>query len=252
MFKDQSPAPPPIEETKAERTRRKFFETAMTLFRERGFDETTMRDISKEAGMALGTAYYYFPSKEAIISAYYESTQRRHHAHVTEHLPGLKTLSERLRMVFYSKIEDVQGDRRMLGAIFRYSGDPGHPLSVLGDETRELQRQSVATIALALRGERLPRDVAELLPLSLWALQMGTLLYLLYDSSEGQRRTFRLIDQSLALTVQLLGVVRNPLLGPVVTPILRQVAQMLDDAQISLKDSPLTPRASPDPQQLKS
>lgn len=239
MFKDQMQAGS-SDETKAERTRRRVFETAMTLFRERGFDETTMRDISREAGMALGTAYYYFPSKEAIISAYYETTQRRHHAYVTEHLPGLKTLQERLRMVFYSKIEDVQADRRMLGAIFRYNGDPGHPLSVLGDETRELQRQSVATIALALRGERLPREVAELLPLSLWALQMGLLLYLLYDNSEGQRRTFRLIDGSLALTVQLLGVARNPLLGPVITPILRQISQMLDDAQISLKDRPVS------------
>ena len=113
------------------------------------------------AGMALGTAYYYFPSKEAIISAYYETTQARHHAYVTAHLGDHKTLQGRLKMVFYSKIEDVRGDRRMLGAIFRYSGDPGHPLSVLGDETRELQRQSVATIALALRGERLPREVAE-------------------------------------------------------------------------------------------
>ncbi|WP_164473482.1 TetR/AcrR family transcriptional regulator [Deinococcus psychrotolerans] len=240
MFKDQAQLLPLSEETKAERTRRKVFETAMTLFRERGFDETTMRDISREAGMALGTAYYHFPSKEAIISAYYESTQSRHHAHVTEHLPGLSTLQERLKMVFYSKLTDVQGDRRMLGAIFRYNGDPKHPLSVLGDETRELQRQSVATIALALRGERLPREVAGLLPLALWALQMGLLLYLLYDSSEGQRRTFRLVDQSLALTTQLLGVVRNPLLQPLITPILRQVNQMLDEAQISLKDRPST------------
>ncbi|MDV6375787.1 TetR/AcrR family transcriptional regulator [Deinococcus arenicola] len=238
MFKDQSQTSLPPEETKAERTRRKVFDTAMTLFRGRGFDETTMRDISKDAGMALGTAYYHFPSKEAIISAYYESTQSRHHAYVTEHLAECKTLQERLHMVFHSKLEQVQGDRRMLGAIFKFNGDPKHPLSVLGDETRELQRQSVATLALALRGERLGREVAELLPLALWALQMGLLLYLLYDSSEGQRRTFRLMDQSLALTVQLLGVVRNPLLGPVVTPILRQVGQMLDDAQISLKDRP--------------
>jgi AcrR family transcriptional regulator len=223
------------DETKAERTRRKVYDTAMTLFREKGFDETTMRDISAQAGMALGTAYYHFPSKEAIISSYYEATQYRHHAYVVEHLPGQKSLQERLKMVFHSKIEQVQDDRRLLGTIFRYTGDPKHPLSVLGEETRSLQQQSVATISLALSGERFPREITELLPVALWALQMGTLLYLLYDTSEGQTRTYRLIDQSLALTVQLLGVARKPLLAPIITPILRQVSGILGDAQIDLR-----------------
>ncbi|WP_420593785.1 TetR/AcrR family transcriptional regulator [Deinococcus sp.] len=223
------------DETKAERTRRKVFETAMALFRERGFDETTMREISAQAGMALGTAYYHFPSKEAIISAYYESTQYRHHAYVTEHLADHKTLQARLNMVFHSKIEQVQNDRRLLGTIFRYTGDPTHPLSVLGEDTRNLQQQAVATISLALSGERFPREIAELLPVALWSLQMGTLLYLLYDTSPEQTRTHRLIDQSLALTVQLLGVARQPLLKPIITPMLRQVSGILDDAQINLR-----------------
>ncbi len=223
------------DETKAERTRRKVYDTAMTLFRERGFDETTMRDISQQAGMALGTAYYHFPSKEAIIASYYESTQYRHHAYVVEHLSGHKALQDRLKMVFHSKIEQVQGDRRLLGTIFRYTGDPQHPLSVLGEGTRSLQQQSVATISLALRGERFPREIAELLPVALWGLQMGALLYLLYDTSEGQTRTFRLMDQSLALTVQLLSVARKPLLAPIITPILRQVSGILGDARINLQ-----------------
>lgn len=222
------------EETKAERTRRKVYDTAMALFREQGFDQTTMRDISQAAGMALGTAYYYFPSKEAIIAAYYEALQYRHHAHVVEHLPGLKTLQERLRLIFRSKIELLQADRHLLGTIFRYTGDPLHPLSLLGEGTRELQQQTLDTIGLALRGERFAREVAELLPMALWSLHMGTLLYLLYDTSEEQTRTYALIDQSLALTLQLLSVVRQPLLAPVITPVLRQVSGILDAAQINL------------------
>ena len=222
------------EETKSERTRRKVYETAMALFREQGFDQTTMRDISREAGMALGTAYYHFPSKEAIIASYYEAIQYRHHAYVIEHLPGLTNLQDRLKMIFHSKIELLQNDRKLLGTIFRYTGDPLHPLSLLGEGTRDLQQQTLDTIGLALKGERFPREVAELLPMALWSLHMGTLLYLLYDTSDGQTRTFVLINQSLALTIQLLGVVRQPLLQPVVTPMLRQVSSILDTAQINL------------------
>ncbi len=222
------------DETKAERTRRKVYETAMALFREQGFDQTTMRDISRQAGMALGAAYYYFPSKEAIIASYYEATQYRHHAYVVEHLPGLKTLQERLKMVFRSKVELLQRDRLLLGTIFRYTGDPKHPLSLLGEGTRDLQQQTVETIGLALRGERFSREVAELLPMALWSLHMGMLLYLLYDESDEQKRTYALIDQSLALTLQVLSVARQPLLSPVITPILRQVSGILDAAQINL------------------
>jgi AcrR family transcriptional regulator len=35
-----------------------------------------MRDIAREAGMALGAAYYYFESKDAIVMAFYERANR--------------------------------------------------------------------------------------------------------------------------------------------------------------------------------
>jgi len=52
---------------RAEDTRRKIYEAAMAMFREKGFEQTTMRDIAAKAGVALGGAYYYFSSKEAIV-----------------------------------------------------------------------------------------------------------------------------------------------------------------------------------------
>ena len=39
--------------SRAEDTRRKIYEAAMALFREKGFEETTMRDIASKAGVAL-------------------------------------------------------------------------------------------------------------------------------------------------------------------------------------------------------
>src|SRR5262245_57701400 len=63
---------------KSEKTREKILDTALTLFRKQGFDGTTMRDVAKQAGVALGAAYYYFPSKEALVMAYYERIQDDH------------------------------------------------------------------------------------------------------------------------------------------------------------------------------
>src|ERR1700761_231517 len=40
---------------------------SLDLFRTKGFDATTMRDIAGAAGMSLGAFYYYYPSKDSII-----------------------------------------------------------------------------------------------------------------------------------------------------------------------------------------
>ena len=55
--------------TKGERTRALILETALDLFMERGYEQTTMRGIAREAGLSLGSAYYYFKSKEHLIHA---------------------------------------------------------------------------------------------------------------------------------------------------------------------------------------
>lgn len=55
---------------KAEATRTRILDAALDLFRSQGFDQTTMREIAAEAGVALGSAYYYFESKDALVMAF--------------------------------------------------------------------------------------------------------------------------------------------------------------------------------------
>ena len=47
-------------------------EAAIDLFREKGFDPTTVQAIARKAEVAAGTVYLYFPSKEAILLAVQE------------------------------------------------------------------------------------------------------------------------------------------------------------------------------------
>ena len=44
--------------TKSDETRARILEAAVALFRRRGFDAATMREIAAEAGVATGAAYY--------------------------------------------------------------------------------------------------------------------------------------------------------------------------------------------------
>jgi AcrR family transcriptional regulator len=51
-------------------TRRRILEVAKKLFRERGYENTTTRDIAGAAEIAVGTLFNYFPTKEAIVACF--------------------------------------------------------------------------------------------------------------------------------------------------------------------------------------
>src|ERR1700726_398608 len=132
---------------KGEQTRRHIFECALALFREKGFDATTMQDVAARAELAKSATYYYFPSKEAIVQAYYEVVQSEQERISTEAFEQTKDLKSRLRTAMQMKFELVKEDRKLLGVVFRYTGEPDHPLSCLGRGTAEIRRRSVDIFA---------------------------------------------------------------------------------------------------------
>jgi AcrR family transcriptional regulator len=214
--------------SRRENTREQILDTATRLFRKSGFDETTMRDIAGEADVALGLAYHYFPSKEALVMAYYERVQREHRLVAHEKLTHTRSLRDRLTMLLQTKLDILKDDRKLLGALFRYTGNPEHALSFLGKATAPLRADCMDLFAEALEPERLPEDLRELLPLALWSLHMGVLLYFLYDSSPNLKRTRKLVDGSVELVVRFLKLAKFPLLRPV----RRSVIGLLRDADL--------------------
>ncbi|MCD7755251.1 MAG: TetR/AcrR family transcriptional regulator [Firmicutes bacterium] len=51
----------------AEKTRNLIYRTALRMFKEIGYDEVSISQICKEAGVSVGTFYHYFESKEAAL-----------------------------------------------------------------------------------------------------------------------------------------------------------------------------------------
>lgn len=207
-------------------TRQRLFETALALFRTKGFEATTMRDVATGAGMSLGAAYHYFDGKDAIVAEYYQEVQALHAERVRSGVGHLPKLADRLRYALNAKLDILSSDRGLLGALLRYTGEPSHPLSFLGRGTREIQLRSMAVFADAIGDEPMPDDVRALSPLLLWAMHMGVLLYFLYDESPEQHRTRRLVDRAVDLFV---GSLRIAKLAPL-RPIRARVRTMLDEA----------------------
>ena len=59
---------PQIDSSSGDR-RSQILEAALVCFAKRGFHQTSMHDISGEAGISVGLIYRYFENKEAVISA---------------------------------------------------------------------------------------------------------------------------------------------------------------------------------------
>jgi AcrR family transcriptional regulator len=211
-------------------TRAHLLDIALNLFREKGFDETTMREIALGAGLSLGAAYHYFPSKEAIILAYYAHVQRQHIALAEQALASTEDLRDRLAAAMHTKLDVLAQDRRIMGALLRFTGDPSHPLSFLGRTARPIQLASIRVFDRALEGAGLPQDLRRIAPTALWALHMGILLYFLYDASPSHARTRRLVDDAMGLVVRMLPVMRFPLFKPVRA----RLVALLDEAGLVL------------------
>lgn len=222
---------------KGEDTRARVYETALRLFRDKGFDATTMRDVAAGAGLSLGAAYHYFPSKDAIVAVYYETVQAEHASRMREVLPALKSAGERLAFALHAKLDILKNDRPLMGALLRYSGDAKHPLSFLGEGTRAIQFGSIALFAEAVEWEQLPKDMREIIPLMAWAMHMGLLLYFLYDESPDQTRTARLTDGAADLFAKWLTLVKLPVLRP----LRRRVITLLSDAGLVPSETALAP-----------
>src|SRR5215813_10828665 len=74
-------------------------DAALVCFAKRGFHQTSMHDISAEAGISVGLIYRYFENKEAVISAMAD----RHKKEISEVLQRAKqapTLLESLEILF--------------------------------------------------------------------------------------------------------------------------------------------------------
>src|SRR2546423_826806 len=100
MKNTTKPAPPA---GKAEETRARILSAALDLFRRQGFDRTTMREIASAAGVALGAAYYYFASKEALVMAFYERASDEMNPQITAVLAATQGLEKRLGAIIAVK-----------------------------------------------------------------------------------------------------------------------------------------------------
>lgn len=80
----------------AEATKNKIYECGVKLIRKHGFDKVTVEQIAKEAGVSVGTYYYYFETKYDLFG---EMFKRADNYFLTEVVDKLKAESRKERIL---------------------------------------------------------------------------------------------------------------------------------------------------------
>jgi AcrR family transcriptional regulator len=233
----QTPKPKPKSKQtrtrKGEQSKANIVNAALDLILERGFEQTTMRAIAEKAGVSLGNAYHYYPSKAHLIQAFYQRTHEEHLAASRTILEGTGDLKSRLRAVMRLKISTLEPYHQFAGVLFKTAADPQSPLNPFAEDSGPVRRDSIRLFEelVASLKARVPNDLKAELPYLLWLYHMGIILFWIHDSSSEQRRTYRLIDRTVDLLDKLISLASNPLMSPVRKRALRLVVELREDVK---------------------
>lgn len=201
---------------KGEETGLKILDAALELFRKEGFDSATMRGIALAAGVATGAAYYYYPSKEAIVMDFYRRSCLEMQPLIEAALEPAEGLEGRLRELIRVKLVHFAPNRSILRALLRNGADPKYPLSPFSPQTKEIRDIDIAWFRRILVdcGVRIPRDLQAQLPAVLWLFQMGVIFFWVIDDSPNQARSERLLELASKSVAGLIRVSALPFMRP--------------------------------------
>jgi AcrR family transcriptional regulator len=188
--------------------RNRIVKAALSLFQTKGFEGTTTRAIARKAGIAEGTVFNYFKTKEDIALYFFEQEVEHAVAAVRDNSRLRKvSLEEKLFALVQSQLEYLAPYERFIGAALLHALKPSSSLGPFSHRAMELRHRYLGFVE-ELIAESIPKQkqnpLAFLAPEVFWIYYLGTLLYWLHDSSEDKQNTLAFLDRSLTIGVGLL------------------------------------------------
>jgi AcrR family transcriptional regulator len=213
---------------RAEQTRTAITEAALRLFRENGYEATTMRAIAQEAGVSTGNAYYYFGSKEELVQQFYAQTHADHVAACRAILDTETDFAARLRGTLRAMIDANAPYHAFAARFFKYAAEPSSPLSPFSKESSPAREAAIALWREVVDGSatRIDRELRGQLPELLWLYSMGIVLFWVHDTSPGGAKTYQLIDRTVPLTDRLIALSRVRVLRGTIREVISIIADM--------------------------
>ena len=186
-----------------EKTRQAILQAALGLFAERGFHHTTTKAISRKAGIAEGTLFNYFETKEDLalyffereldeVIAWYERDARMKRA----------SLAEKLFAIIQHFLERLAPYEDFIGAVYLRALAPASKLGPWNLQSQERNLRYLRFIrgilAEAEDAGEIPR-VGDFGAYAFGLFHLAITTYWLRDRSRGKEQTLALLDRCLKL-----------------------------------------------------
>jgi len=143
-----------------ERNRLKILESAATLFRERGFEAATLRDIARAAGLSTGALFANFADKNEIFLTVLESENNRVIRAMREAHDEKLDLVARLHAQLMRGYEATQHNARIVLSAFVMKWSQGQsPVNEVGQMSDLIRFALLDTLKAAQAHKELPQNV---------------------------------------------------------------------------------------------
>ena len=97
-------------QSQAIKTKNKIYKVSIDLMKKHGFDNVTIQDISKKAGVSVGAFYHYFASKSDIFNEIYKQGDEYFQTHVASNLKGDNSIDKIIDFfAYYAKFNMSNG-----------------------------------------------------------------------------------------------------------------------------------------------
>jgi AcrR family transcriptional regulator len=191
-----------------DKTKRAILRAALELFAEKGFYRTTTKAISRKAGIAEGTLFNYFQTKEDLALYFFE----RELDAVIEWYQGdprirRAALPEKLFAIIQQSLDRLAPYEEFLGAVYLRSLMPASKLSPWNLQSQERHLRYLRFIrdilADAEAAEEIPR-FGDFGAYAFGLLHMAMITHWLQDRSRGKEQTLALLDRCLKMGTHFL------------------------------------------------
>jgi AcrR family transcriptional regulator len=170
----------------------------VNLLLARGWEDVTTRDITAAAGIANGTLFNYFSSKEAIAASLISDALDAAGRDFNRRRTGDESLDEDLFGFEWAALKSLRRFRKFLapavGAIFSPLAQPHRE-----DPGADIRSRHLDAVQKILARHSIPEPLPAVSLQLYWTLHLGAFVFWANDGSPHQEDTLALLDRSLQL-----------------------------------------------------
>lgn len=129
-----------LREQKKQETKAAIMEAAITLFGDRGYENTSIAALARAAGVGKGTIYSYFSSKSDILLAFSEEELACLHLELQQKIPSNAPLEEKLLLIFMYEFRYITKNKEFGRTLMR---ELIFPKALAREKSQEIEEQFI-------------------------------------------------------------------------------------------------------------